>query len=483
MVVTEDKYLGIALDWHLRIDGKYGILYHFDPEGMIFHHLSLEQVVTLLLMDGNNRLSDLRKILAYLFDQLSSSEIKSMIGSVFTAASDDKNPTCFIKISDHPTIAHNYDLQEMLKKINNAHPRDKLNIAKGRLAVPLNLTLMPSNICATECIYCYAERKTIAKSDLLPETRWLELIDEAHSLGIELAVFSGGDPMTSPSIFPILKRAIEKGFLFILPTKTLISAEQAGQMAEIGMHKVWNQISLDGIAESTLKKMVGIDGYGKIAFESIRNLVKAGLKVRVNVVVTPVNFREIPDLARRLADMGVKRIGFAGYGRTYYRHRDELFLNQEQIEFVNEQALILKDELKFIKINNSVGTRDFSAMSLQDRAQTWKERAKCSGGRSSMVIAPNGDVTLCEQMPLEKEYIAGNLKSCSISELWNSDRMWEMVNIPVEKFRDTECFTCEMFTECQEVYGHCFRDALFNFGTIYTPPPACPKAPAGLRMQ
>ncbi|MCX6238431.1 MAG: radical SAM protein [Bacteroidia bacterium] len=483
MIVTEDKYLGLAADWHLRIDGKSGILYYYDPEGVIFHQLSLEKVVALLLMDGKNRLSNVREILSYLFDYLSESEIKKIIESLFTAACDDKNPTCFIKVSDTPTVSHCYDLEHFINKINNAVERDNFNLMKGRLAAPLNLTLMPSNVCVTDCIYCYAERKPIHQKELLSAERWLELIDEAHSLGVELAVFSGGDPLTSPAILPILKRAIEKGFLFILPTKTFVSKKLAGQMAEISMQKVWTQISLDAISPVTLKKMVGIDGYDQIASESISNLVEAGLKVRVNIVITPLNYFEVSDLARRLSEMGVKRIGFAGYGRSHYRHNDELFLTEDQIQFINEQTEILKNELKAIKINNSTGTRDFTRMSPEERSQTWKNRAKCSGGRSSIAIAPNGDVTLCEQMPLEQEYIVGNLKTQSIAEIWNSERMLQMVSLPMEKFKGTSCYQCNEFVECQEVYGHCFRDALFNFETIYSPPPACPKAPFGLRMQ
>jgi len=483
MIITEDKYLGLAVDWHLRIDGNLGILYYYDPEGMIFHHLSLEKVTALLLMNGQNRLSEVREILSYLLDYLSESEVKKTIESIFTAASDDKNPTCILNVSDTPTISHNYDLESFIKKINNAKEGDNFSLIKRRLAAPLNLTIMPSNVCVTDCIYCYAERKQIPQNELMSTERWLELIDEAHSLGVELAVFSGGDPLTSPAILPILKRAIDKRFLFILPTKTFISKKLAGQMAEIGMQKSWNQISLDGILPQTLKQMVGIDDYDQIAFQSIKNLLEAGLKVRINIVITPLNYLEVPALTRKLCEMGVIRIGYTGYGRTHYRHNDDLFLTDNQIQFINEQTELLKNEFKGTKINNSTGTRDFSKMTIEERSQTWKGRSKCSGGRSSIAISPNGDVTLCEQMPLEKEYVVGNLKNQSIAEIWNSERMWNMINVPMEKFRGTPCDQCEQFVECQEVYGHCFRDALFNFGTIYTPPPACPKAPVGLRMK
>lgn len=483
LIVTENDYLSLSKDWHFRVDGYMGTLYYYDPDTLIYHELPKERATALLLMDGKNTLGKIKEIMGYLFEALSEDDIKKHIESVIESSSDKNNPAGFINVSDAPLESHGYDITTELKKLVSASARDIENVRKGRLVAPLNLTMMPSNDCATDCIYCYAERKVIDKKDYLSIQRWLELVDEASSLGTELAVFSGGDPLTYPHIMDILERMIQKNFKFTLPTKTLITEERAQRMADIGMRKCWNQISIDGLNPDTLKKMVGVDHYDQRAFSSIRNLVAADLNVRANIVVTPINYLEVIELARKLHDLGVKKIGFAGYGRSYYRHDDRLFLNDDHINYMNDRVEVLKEEMKDIRITNSVGKRDFSDKTVEKSVDDWKGRAKCSGGRSSLVITPAGDITLCEQIPLSAPYIVGNVRNQSIQEIWNSPKMWDMVNMSNDKFAGTECDGCSDFDECQKVYGHCFRDALFTFGTIYTAPPACPKAPVGLRMQ
>ena len=332
------------------------------------------------------------------------------------------------------------------------------------------------------CIYCYAERKHIPSEELLTPQRWFELIDEAAELNIELAVFSGGDPLTYPHIISILEHMIVKGFKFVLPTKTLIKKEMAKQLAEIGADNSWIQISIDAVLDDTLFKLVGVEGYRDRAFESIKNLLNFGLKVRVNCVATQNNYKEIPELIMELHKIGVAHVAVAGYGRSHYRHRDELFLSNDQMNWLNEEVSKIKAEFDWKNLRCNLGTRDFRSVSKDNRAIEWKNRARCSGGRSCITITPSGKVTLCEQIPQSDEYIVGDLKYQSISEVWNSDKMKSMIFPSRESFKGTACQNCNEFDECKNIYGFCFRDALFTFGTIFAPPPACPYAPQGLRM-
>ena len=146
-------------------------------------------------------------------------------------------------------------------------------------------------------------------------------------------------------------------------------------------------------------------------------------------------------------------------------------------------ALLLNKSLKTIKVNCNVSSRDYSIPSNEAKEEAWEERSMCSAGRASMVINPTGEVTLCEQMPLQDEYIAGDLKHQGLEALWNSTRMKDKVYPSKEKFSGTECETCPDFEECINETGYCFRDSLFTYGTIYSLPPNCPKAPVGVRMQ
>jgi radical SAM protein with 4Fe4S-binding SPASM domain len=484
MEVTENHYVLFSDDWHLRIEGGHGILYSYDPEQLVWYTLTKEMVTALLLADGTKKLGAIKDIIEYLFSNYEGFDAKSLLEQVFKMSSGQENPAHVIKASTEPfNTTHNYNLEEVLKKLKVFSTDAYEKVSSGIPINPLSLTLIPENACATDCIYCYAERKKIKKKDKMPLERWIEIIQEAHDLGIDLAVLTGGDPLKYKNIFPLISELIKRDFLFILPSKVFVTKEMAKTFKEIGMEKCWNQVSIDSFNDATTQRMVGVKNYASKTFESIKNMVSEGLQVRVNCVATPINCHEIPELIEKLDALGVKQMSISGYGRTFYRHKDEHFLSLDQMEWLNKEADLLNESLENMKISCSLSTRDYSAPSNKEKEESWEERSKCSAGRSSLVINPTGEVTLCEQMPLEDAYIAGDLKHESLEELWNSAKMKNLVYPSRDKFSGTVCSTCEDFDECINQIGYCFRDSLFTYGSVYTPPPNCPKAPVGLRMQ
>lgn len=483
MIITEDKYLCFSDSWRLRVEGGHAILFSYDPEVLVWHPLPKEMTAGLLLMDGKKTVNEVKQILLFLFDDLPEEHIKELMESLLTLSSNEQNPNHIVGYSDIPfSKTHRYKLEAVLKQMQNFTQEEYDKVESGLLLSPLNLTIIPTDKCFTDCIYCYSQRKGANPEDILPVERWFEIIDEASELGIELAVLTGGDPMAYPHIIPLLEKLLSKGFLFVVPSKSYISSELAKAMADIGMKNAWNQVSIDAISDNIAEKMVGVKNYAKSAFESIQNMTNAGLNVRANCVMTPINFSETVELVRKLDKLGVKKISIAGYGRSYYRHNDNLFLSDEQMEQINNSIALIKNQLS-AEISCNISRRDYSNASVEKRTEEWEERAKCSGGRSSMVITPTGKVTLCEQMPCEDEFVAGNLSHQSIMEVWNSHRIKLLMAPPIEKFKGTVCETCEEFDICMNNYGYCFRDALFTYNTVYSPPPNCPKAPMGIRLQ
>jgi radical SAM protein with 4Fe4S-binding SPASM domain len=98
-----------------------------------------------------------------------------------------------------------------------------------------------------------------------------------------------------------------------------------------------------------------------------------------------------------------------------------------------------------------------------------------------MQIAPDGLVTLCEQMPQTKEHTIGDVRKQTIMEIWNSDRLLHYIYPDEDRFKGTACFDCGHFEECHRASGHCFRDALFFHGSRYMPV-NCPLAAKPLRQ-
>ena len=341
---------------------------------------------------------------------------------------------------------------------------------------------MPSNSCSTDCFYCYAERRTIKRNDLLSINRWQELIEEASDAGLDIASFSGGDPLQYHSILPLMDKLIEKDFIFLIPTKTYVSPTFASRLVNMGFGARYLQISIDAWSGELADLMVNKRGYRDLAVMSIRNLVRRGIRVRTNTVCTPLNCRDIPNLLVRLADLGVKKSSVALYGRSLFRHDDSFFMPRKEILWLREQIEQIRIGRPNFEVIFNGDIIDHNGLSMREKKKRWKERPHCSGGTTAMTICADGRVILCEQMPQEDRYSAGNVKYQSILEVWHSQRMKEIAFPPRMDFKDTVCFDCNEFDECHYQLGYCFRDSLNAYGTIYSPPPNCPQAPPSPRF-
>jgi radical SAM protein with 4Fe4S-binding SPASM domain len=179
---------------------------------------------------------------------------------------------------------------------------------------------------------------------------------------------------------------------------------------------------------------------------------------------------DIEDIIKVFSELGVRRFHFVQYGRSLYRHSDNFFLTKEQKLYIHNIVPELKNKYKELEIECQ---DDIPA--AKPSIEEWNSRAICTGGRSSMIILPNGDVTLCEQLPHSPEYVVGNLLSQSLPDIWNGTAVESLLHPPREKFSGTACFVCADFDECHTRKGYCYRDSLSAFGNFYDAPPNCPK--------
>jgi len=238
-----------------------------------------------------------------------------------------------------PFIAENRDIiplglnmfqvYALLRSMAGYHPLPDVAV---RLEVPLSLLILPTYSCRADCVYCYAERPRVDKKDLLSEQRWLELLTEAGEMGIDLLTFSGGDPMLYPHIESLIDKAAGYRMAFILPTKSLVTPQKARSIAaHLGPYGQV-QVSIDSFDTAVAAQMTRVPDYAYTALTSIRNLVREGVSVRTNTVVTPLNYAGIELFVNQLYELGVHRAHFTNYYRTHYRHKDSLFLTKEKKE-------------------------------------------------------------------------------------------------------------------------------------------------------
>jgi radical SAM protein with 4Fe4S-binding SPASM domain len=161
------------------------------------------------------------------------------------------------------------------------------------------------------------------------------------------------------------------------------------------------------------------------------------------------------------------------YGRSHNRHRDELFLRPEQKERVRHAIRRLRESHPGIAIDYA--DRTDAGVPVRKSPSEWQRRALCSGGRVSMLIQPNGDVTLCDQIPHAEPFVVGNAFREGVLGVWRSARLEAFLSPDRQRFAGTVCASCSDFDACHREAGYCYRDALFHYGSAFDAPPDCPR--------
>ncbi len=500
--ITDTSIPVISPNWRLKRNGDWTLLCRYEHEQINYSMLSPLMGATLSLMDGRMTFRHLCLVVQYAHDLESIEKSKELVTKVIMAANKESDAI----VDMRP------ELEPYVKKID---PLEFVTTTskwkqQKRPAAPISLNLMFSNDCETNCAYCYAHRRYVPESQLLSTKRWKEILKEAKNLGIDQVTLSGGDPLFRKDALTLVAEMIKLEMLFLLSTKCYISEEIAERLVEIGMAKPINQyvreiqISMDGPDEKTADRLAGSPGYYTRAVQSIRNLLVRGFNLRVKAVVTPLNAKDIYRWIKQLAEMGVTRVSVAAYNRTYHRHNDNLFLSQEDRISIAEQCERARSEFPDVDLrmtglekmppvttsailtsaNAPFGSGSDPDKEINDKIKRWKERAQCSGGRSSMTITPDGKVVLCDTVPQDESFFVGDVTNQTILEVWNSEPLLDFAYPPREKFKGSPCYDCKDLEECQSKAGYCFRDSYFNYGTVFGPPPKCPMAHnEGMRME
>ncbi len=337
------------------------------------------------------------------------------------------------------------------------------------LDFPLSLNFHLNLECNRKCLYCYAPSHIKERSSM-PIGRYMELFDEAVANGVGEIQFGGADPLLNPNIIKLTTEVIKRGFDPFISTKQFVSKSLAREFADLGLTTM--QISLDSVDVEIAGQLTGCPGYLKIAISSIENLQLAGIDVRIKAVATGLNIDGIPDLCRTVAEKDVVTVLIDAYGRSTFRHNDYLFVPNEKIADCLEKISEINQEFNNCQISTSL--EPYLPPDQKQRARNWADRASCSAGRSAMTIMTDGTILVCDQVPIEKDFMLGSVAHSSIKDQWQSHRMREIV-YPKQFTLNEPCRSCEDFAKCCTEAGRCVRDVFIAFGTSNDGDPKCPR--------
>ncbi len=347
------------------------------------------------------------------------------------------------------------------------------------LTSPLSIVWMPNNNCHTACEYCYADRSRHNHVFSLDKIEKF-VRDAAHS-GIVEILLTGGDFFENPYWKEILEILRREGYnIELVSTKKPLSRIELEEFKKYGVRL---QISIDTLSDNIAHKLLHVNpGYTSCIKEMLRNANDLGVDFQIATVLTNINdsidnLEELYEFLNgldRLSRWDV-RIAFRSlYSKSDF---DKIKSSRRSIEEVaawvadrcDKSAFKISwspdDDKKYKKTKG--GSRNF-------------EGAICSANMSNMMVLPDGNVTICEQLYWNPEFIIGNVFSDSISSIWTSAKalsLWKKRRDLINKA--SPCSSCKDFNDCFASGNRCFANILKAYGVENSdyPDPRCHLAP------
>jgi len=170
--------------------------------------------------------------------------------------------------------------------------------------------------CNCKCVFCsVGDFLTLARKNKnfgVESTKQIkEDIDYADSINAHTFSFSGGEPTLRKDLPSLVKYAKSKNikkiqiqsngrmFYYKKYCKLLIDAG-ANEFA----------ISFHSLKEDIQDKLMGVKGSYKQTLKGIKNLREFDQEVKISIVITKLNYKDIPQLTKMLLDLGVSEIRY-----------------------------------------------------------------------------------------------------------------------------------------------------------------------------
>ncbi len=354
-----------------------------------------------------------------------------------------------------------------------------------RLNAPLSIMLVLNTNCVTDCIYCYADKST--KHAQMSLDKVLNLIDEAYDSGIKSFDLSGGEIFTFKGWDRILEKVYEKGYNPYLSTKVPLTEQEIDRLYETGARTI--QISLDSLDPQLLKETLKVSlDYSERIKNTILYLSKKGFSIIIKSVLTRAtctieNFKQLVKFMKEIPN--IQQYTYTPVGYSHYKSVEDFNAfkpTMNQILEMDEYFEHLRqDTLPFLLRPDTGAVSDGTECCNK---HLFYGRAICSGNVYEMVVLPDGQVTICEEMYWNPHFIIGDITKNSLLEVWQSDKAVSLWKLDQKKFpKESACRTCDEFEDCRYNEGVCWKELMAHYGKenwLY-PDSRCPKAPKPLQ--
>lgn len=482
--------LSLNPDYYLKWDIKRFVLYtkgqcvHNGHNNWIsfIHPLHLFIIGTLSLEhDINNTIAAIQKRLP----------INSLFIEKFISNLIENQEVCHIKSTNGDASFP----ENLILKRNIPHPQKSISdlIQKSLIMnevdlktirlyhSPLKITWMINNKCAVHCIYCYAD--TSHKCHELPFDKFKGTIETCQKEDMQICEIIGGDFFFKKDWEKYLKCLIENGFTPpFLSTKKILTDNELQSLTDIGYSGVF-QFSLDTLSQQEIKSIINCPSQ---YIERVKNMFfhlsqKGTLpfKVRISTVLIQSNasIKTIQNIYAFFSTLHLLDEWEIRFAMPSFNQVKDFLCTKEQINEITEYIHSLR-QISCIPISFI----EYSKTNIQTQcllADTDKYNYRCSANMRHCFILPDGQVTICERLYWNPNFIIGDLNTMTLSEIWNSPKAKKLA-FDMERHisNQSPCFECDRKEICFTRQMRCWVNVVNKWGAnrITYPDPICIKS-------
>lgn len=300
-----------------------------------------------------------------------------------------------------------------------------------------NLQIELTDACNERCIHCYLPNTKKDKCKALSKEQVIDILHQYREMEGLKIVFSGGEILLHPHLFHILEEC-KRLNLMILLQSNLVSLNEM-EIQKIKDLDVFNiQVSLYSTDEHIHETITHRKGSFTKTKHNLELLVKNDIPAMISCPVMDANYPTVYNLHRYAKEMGLDIyfdfMMMAGCDGCSDNLTDRLNVKQ------------VKEMLKFhLDVNPMIVNAISSSRTLEEALSKRyaRRRTMCDILSASLCIDSDGTIYPC---PGWNNMKLGNIKSITLSEVWNGEAANQLRRISINSF--PKCKECDKQNFC-----------------------------------